>query len=405
MQLHCNNKPRTNKALVLAIALVFGMLSGCDTLSSVKIDIHNGKEYSQSGYQYSLPKGLVSYVLTYNPTSKRYILAAHLNPVWTPDGDNTYNIVHNVNPFFEDDIEIKLEENTKFLKFIKSDTKSKLDSILINLAKSATALPSGFLSNDSATGNRLLGTYLFDPTSQGDTDKFARNVRADLNVDLRYRVAECTQADKADAAVANACKRFRKYLNSPRSWLFDIKVAAQVDQSFSKPADCTRGVCYRVKLPVAIRTKFLGNIEVNIYQLPNKSSLYALDVRRAFLNQRIDTINFSQGFLSSVQVDKKSELLEASLLPGEIITGLLAGLAVRAKVITERKEGFEDRERIIKARAALEARKAQSARELAAQAPQLSASTPFIPPVTPSTASEASNPPAVSEIDKDLIAK
>mgnify|MGYP007067078489 FL=1 len=98
-------------------------------------------------------------------------------------------------------------------------------------------------------------------------------------------------------------------------------------------ADCTVGLCYRVKEPFLVRSLVDGIPSSEIVYLPNKVPLIEIDVRRAILVQKIQKIDFdANGFLKSAYVKKDSELLAASKVPLAIMTAISSALPLRLTI-------------------------------------------------------------------------
>ena len=117
-------------------------------------------------------------------------------------------------------------------------------------------------------------------------------------------------------------------------------------------ADCTIGVCYRPKEPYRIEYSLGGGRDSLIAQLPNAAEVVAIDIRRAFLVQKLQDIRFdNNGFLSSLKIEKGSELLAASLIPVNVLTAIGEGLQARINITSHEKDLTESETALAKARA------------------------------------------------------
>jgi len=124
-------------------------------------------------------------------------------------------------------------------------------------------------------------------------------------------------------------------------------------------ADCTIGVCYRPTEPYRIDyyVEVDGAQEgagTRIMELPNRAPLVAIDIKRAFLVQKLTTIDFNDdGFLNKVRVKKPSELLALSELPLAVMDAILEGFRLRADILTEQRNAAAKEVELLKARQAL----------------------------------------------------
>lgn len=99
-----------------------------------------------------------------------------------------------------------------------------------------------------------------------------------------------------------------------------------IDVPPASRADCKIGVCYRPARNYVFRMGVTGGTSGSInLVLPNASPLVAIDISRAFLVQKVTTLDFDDdsGLLKKFEIDKKSELLAAAQLPNDIIKAAL----------------------------------------------------------------------------------
>ncbi len=134
---------------------------------------------------------------------------------------------------------------------------------------------------------------------------------------------------------------------------------AYVDPEFvqATKTDCSVGICYRAKEPWRIDYALEnahGLKEGNgtrIVELPNKSDLVALDIRRAFLVEKVSHFEFdANGFLTKAYVKKPSELLALSELPLNIMDAVLEGFSLRFNILSEQKNVAEREIELLKAK-------------------------------------------------------
>lgn len=92
----------------------------------------------------------------------------------------------------------------------------------------------------------------------------------------------------------------------------------------------------------------------------NLSSLVEIDLERAFLVNKTQTITFTDdGLLDSVAVKKESELVALSSIPVEVVSAIAEGLKIRVGVLDQQIGNTKASTELIEARAALEKQRAQ----------------------------------------------
>ena len=132
-------------------------------------------------------------------------------------------------------------------------------------------------------------------------------------------------------------------------------------------ADCTIGVCYRPKEPWRIIYSLGEGDETTIAELPNKADIVAIDIRRAFFIQKVQGITFDNGFLTTLSIDKKSELVELAKLPVEIVKAISIGIQARVAITTQEKNLAQEQANLLKEKAKLEeARRSTATRSVEA---------------------------------------
>lgn len=118
-------------------------------------------------------------------------------------------------------------------------------------------------------------------------------------------------------------------------------------------ADCSIGICYRPPVPVTIKYSLGAGDSSLVADLPNPSAVVAIDIRRAFFIKKVQQIDFDQGMLTKLHIQKNSELVAISKLPVDIISAIADGIQLRAKITTEQKNVLEKQAALLNAQAQL----------------------------------------------------
>ncbi len=185
---------------------------------------------------------------------------------------------------------------------------------------------------------------------------------AAIEADIQRYQASLGSIDEQQDAQKGHCRAYAKMDKPPRARIevLDFGVnneaaahVAHVSHVAVKPgppADCTIGVCYRPKEPYRIEYSLDDGKKTLVAELPNASDIVVIDIRRAFLVQKIQNITFEGGFLKQLHIDKGSELLAASKIPIDILDAIASkGLVARAKITTERKNIAEKQTALLNA--------------------------------------------------------
>ena len=129
--------------------------------------------------------------------------------------------------------------------------------------------------------------------------------------------------------------------------------------------DCSAGLCYRPKEPYRIMyglrsgSGLLSRQVINV-DLPSPTELIGIDITRAFFVQKVQEIQFDEnGSLSTVKINKPSELLAVSKLPLSVIEAVAGGLAVRVETINSQRDHVLKQAKLLEAQAKLEEAQAQ----------------------------------------------
>jgi hypothetical protein len=396
----------------LALALLAALFAtACTVLESETPGQLNQAGRSFGGVYYALPRGIVDISLVADEPAGIFTIKVS-EPTFIPDGKHRYFLRYRPHPSYEDEITVTMvKDGRPLLKSISATTTDKTKDIIVNLAKAAAALP-GLQSGGAEV--RVLGQVSIDPTDPREMASARDHLAAQLDRYVRQRDAECRRFKPADDVGKAACSRFAGLLRLARQErLLDLAAASPPPVQFGRAADCSIGICYRSKEPFIITFTIAGVTDTRIVELPNASEPVAIDIRRAFLVQKIQELEFDDdGFLLRAKIDKKSELLAAAQLPLAVATAVSQGLQLRIDVTQNRTASAEAEAKLIKERAKLR----QSEEELRAKQAKLQSGraagdgtaqswvvTPFKTKVQPQQGAGAGSPkPGEPGVDPDL---
>ncbi len=314
-------------------AIVFASLAGggCAFMTSDTIAELNAAGQAPNGVHYALPRALVDVELKVSDRGSVFELTIS-DPKYVADHKHRYLLRYRPHPSYEDEVSVVMVgDGRPFVKSVSATSIDKTKDIIVSLAKAA-GYAGGF--QHAGAGERLLGQVTIDPSVPGDLARAGEILDAEMRRYLRQNLAECTRL-RDDS---RRCTEMQRVLGSSRAEPLVMLSASHAQQPrFGKPADCSIGICYRPKEPFLISFSIAGVSSTKILEIPNAAEPIAIDIRRAFLVQKIHELEFdNDGFLTRVKIDKQSELLAAAQLPLQAAAAVAEGLQLRID-ITERK--------------------------------------------------------------------
>jgi len=342
--------PPILRALGVAVALALG---GCSVVTS---DSLNGPARSlpdAEGIYYALPMGLIDITLSVHPESGQFRLSFG-DVKYVADPQQRYLMRYRPLPNYDDLVEIKVNGRS-LISNVHATTEDQTGEIIVELAKlfhgfgglQSAEIPGGFVALSTATIDAS------DPAKLAETAAFL-NRRASVFARAKHEVA-CTgiKPEELTAEINRACSLFARLMR-PGHRLVRLAVEAPPPVQPTQAADCTVGLCYRVKEPYLIRYSVDGATGAKLIYLPNRAPLIELDVRRAVLVQKIQKIDFDEnGFLKQAYVKKGSELLAASKIPLDILTAVSTALPIRLTIQQKQVDAAQKRLALIEAQQSL----------------------------------------------------
>ncbi len=311
-------------------------LAACAVVSSEVLAPGSTAGNQRGAVTYALPTGLADITLFVKNDAAEYRL--FVSELYVADPNKRFVMDYKPLPNYQDDITIKVRSNL-LLESIRTDTEDKTGEIIVALAKAARELR--FQSAPVGDDFKKVANIKIDPTEPAQVARAAAFLSSKVRTSSQARyAASCTDAA---ARKTRLCRTYARYgsAGSPDIVELVVEPPAALDAQ-AVAADCSVGLCYRVKEPYIVKHTIDGVRQATIVQLPNKSPLIELDVSRAFFVKKVQTINFdSNGFLTSASFDKKSELKAIASLPLQVVTAISSTLPIRY-TIQERQNSLAE---------------------------------------------------------------
>lgn len=277
----------------------FALLAGCASSHIMTSDAaHRGD--SAVSIPYSLPRGLIKIHVA---RDEHDVLEVDvLDVVYEPDPAHQYYLTYDHSAFSTDTVSIQTTD-TGLLKKISAQSKDERGEVLKKLVELATETGKAFIgARGKAIDPYPTFSYetLFDPTLKEDRDR--------LIADLGEYGVEILELDAAPLGGALS------------------RGAAQ---------DCNRGACFRLAVPhkfvIAYRnqptiafpdpTPARGTADILI---PNGSPILAVEINRyAFVEAKTE-VEFENGMLTKVSLDKPSEAVGFMEIPIDIAKSIVS---------------------------------------------------------------------------------
>lgn len=332
-----------------AVVLASLACGGCTVLTSDTIAELSTSGRAPSGVHYALPRALVDVELRVGDRGSLFELAIS-DPKYVADHKHRYFLRYRPHPSYEDEIRVEMVgDGRPFLKSVSATTIDKTKDIIVSLAKAA-GYAGGFQSHGE--GERLLGQVTIDPSDPRDLARAGEILDTEMRRYLRQHVSECTRLRED----SRRCTELQRILGSARAEPLVMLSASHAQQPrFGKPADCSIGICYRPKEPFLVSFSIAGVSSTKILEIPNAAAPIAIDIRRAFLVQKIHELEFdNDGFLTRVKIDKESELLAAAQLPLQVASAVAEGLQLRIDVTQRQTQNAKTEADLIRERGKLQ---------------------------------------------------
>jgi len=315
-----------------------------------------------------------------------------IESVFVADPNHFYTLEHRTNISYDDNVKVTIDKEG-FLNQINVTTTSRVPAILLEMmeiAKAALQIATPFAAipyldvlvdpanpddlPEYVEGIELKIKELTDVQNsiegiqkQIETDK--EKLEKDLPQEQRDEIIEKIKNDKrkVDKLTENLQKikdwfkkegiQFEKYKKYEKYGIDFIAVAWQKNVSMQLPLHAVtgagkaafQGIFYRPVIPckviikVALDPSNPSNISryERMFYFPNKSPVIAFDIKRPAFTTTIKNLTFTQGVLTTIELNKPSGLLEALKIPSAILKSV-AGLPLELlKFRVERGTEYE----------------------------------------------------------------
>lgn len=261
----------------------------------------------RSGTFYYLPEGKIRVKI--EPEKK--ILKLTVSLLYEPDPNYSYFLEYNPSAGAHDNVTVTLT-NTALLQKVSATSKDEVGAILVKVAETvgvaAKLVVAAPFTPTVVPVPKI--EQLFDvtvnPTDYHEFIELKENLRKDpygIEVSIKP-LTDAIQGFQNGEPPINGFPR-RECINS------------------------LRGVCYRPVRPYVLTLrdietngkKFLQN--VNIY-IPNGAPITSFDISRAAFVEKKTELTFENGILTTIQVNKPSEILGAVSVPFDILKAIVA---------------------------------------------------------------------------------
>lgn len=338
---------------LLSVLFAGGLCAGCAVVNSVTFEdiVQNSKK--PQGIIYALPVGLVEVSLVVKEDTAEYRILYGAEKYYpSPHSKDRFILQHRPLPNYEDDITIEVSSNSLIRK-VHANTKDKTDEIIVALAKAFKGFQLS-VSEPRPTGFGIIAQTIIDPSKE---TSLARAARALSQRGREFAKSKFTETCHGNQREKLHCRRYARY-SRDKFRLVRLSVTMPKRIAPQKAANCSAGICYRIKEPYVIQHKIDGVKGARIVHIPNRSPLIELNIRRAFLVDKIQNIDFDEnGFLKEATITKKSELAALANLPLAIVNAIADEASVRVKIQNEQVKVANAKLDVIEAQQQLDAAK------------------------------------------------
>jgi hypothetical protein len=342
-------------AVFFLLALGTG-LAGCMTILDTTELYEEGAPCKVSTGAYHLPRRLVKVTVTYDATDTRYDLK--INPLLIAAADNrdTYCLDYLANPLAEDHVGIQRTPEG-LLKRVFTHAIDKSDEIAIQLIQGFGMAIAG--SEGRAFGNRIrtseavIAEYEFDP--------FNKAAMREVNGAL-HLVGYCIYLDRRDDPFVPEWSG--RLCDAPRRKqvrLHEVAIDTDSEDLMDRRPRFrqSNGILYRPNLThtlVVVKREDPDSDEPWVLdtkqriEMPNVAPIFSVQVERAIFSERKTDIDFDNGVLMDVRIEKPSELssfMNIPLAAAQVIVG------IPTQILKIRINTAENRQAVINANAQL----------------------------------------------------
>jgi hypothetical protein len=323
------NERREEMKKKIAASLVLSFIIITATGCGVVLTSQKGDIYQQTAppntVGYFLPKGLIRVKLT--PSQDSYDLT--IESLFVPDPDFFYTLAYDPSAWADDSIKVTLSENS-LISTIEVTTEDKTSAIVekvIGIVKDVVKSVSLPVPGAAvAKGERVkVLAITFDPNKPEDirevTNKLEENGISIKITSLKGKGVAGTTTYQ--------------------------------DNLFLKG----NSIYYRPLVPYKITLEAQDVIKSEIFYLPNGAPILSMDINRAPFIKKTTKLSFTNGILTSVEINKPSEVLGGLEIPAQIAKAILEipGELIQLKIDTTKKykELYQEQLNTIKAKDAM----------------------------------------------------
>jgi hypothetical protein len=339
------------RGLVLAAALA-SLLAGCKIVDTQPIRMANGQLCQTALGAYFLPKSNIKITITQGDAALPPKFTLN-DPTPTADRNQIYCLDYLGSPLAEDTVNV-IREDLGTLARITSiaDDKSKaiaLKALQIGLI-AATGNPDVEL-RDADFGTlgteQLLISHDFDP--------FDRPKLAEINTVLGSVYGYCLTVDGHTLPSAHT----QSYCSAPRNYEIKRQTSSPDEPSaLANLEEANRGILYRpnqtFQLLVFRRPPKSYGVwklyQTKQVEMPNIAPIFSIGVDRTMFVKRTTTLEFENGVLKNIFIEKPSEALEFVEIPLRVVQALVK---VPAEIVKVRIAATNNQKQIIEAQQGL----------------------------------------------------
>lgn len=324
-------------------------------------------------------------------------------PEFIADERHTYLLQYKSNPLATDTVDLTIDPKTNLLQTVNATAEDKTSQIIVELAKAAA-----MIAQAAAEGEIVIFERKIDPDDDTAVAALVRdmNMVAKGHATLMYE-NNCTSRrtdNKISGNTDSKCKSYRALIAGP-----NISFVVRKPMPLStEHADCSVGVCYRVPAPYGIEFVFNGQYTYGtVVNLPNNRPALVLPLDRSAFVRRVNNVEFENGMLKKVHIEKPSEGLEVASLPVNVMTAVFTSISnlVQAKIdISDKEKGLaQSQAALLQAQKDLQDKRIEVAQTAAARQSGVllsgsSSGKHFLPRLPPLTSSQPQpKPPAIPD--------
>jgi hypothetical protein len=313
------------RAHLAGFSILFLAVSGCATISSARVTKAGTLPdpiVATAGY-YFLPKALLHLDGERKAGSSECTLILK-DVVYAPDPRYLFGLRHLRNIFADDNVKVTLTPSGLLSK-IEITTEDKTGQVIVKLAELAKELIKATFTPGVPFGAGLpfQVTFVIDPTVPADRDRVAESLRS---YDCHLEVA--------------------------------LQAQDNVTYSPNKDPETRDGVFIRPALPYRfiIQRRDGENITPvteTVVSLPNEAPILSLDLHRAAFVKLTQTLDFDNGILKGVSINKPSEAVGFVSIPVDVVKTIVSIpgelFKFKADIATQQKGDLEAQKAVLDA--------------------------------------------------------